>query len=767
MDSQDKRRYLQKIASFYDAYYYSHSCGSPWKTGSSAGDEGSWQTFFTEIAEHILQTMHPTTVLDAGCGLGLLVHLLRQRGVAAYGIDISEYALQNAYPEALPHCRLGSLANAGTFDPPFPQRYDLIVCIEVLEHLPPHEAASAVANLCQRTDDILFSSSPFDYREITHLNVQPPEYWASLFAGQGFFRDADFDASFISHWAVRFRRSEEPIEQVVRQYERKFFPLWKENIDLRLQGLDLQKKLAYSEQIIQDLSAQLQAYESTQAAGSGGPEEQPASETTPAAPPKSILIISQDIVGQRMAGPGIRYYSLAKVLSREFDVTLAVPCPADLSMENPRLHLVQYEIGNWQTIYPLIQGNEERPKADVVLTSDHLVALHLDFYNLDIPIIIDGYDPHMAEWLEAVSYNPEEMFKNWQPYSNNLMHQYLVGDFFIVASERQRDWWLGLLENAGRLNPWNYEHDPSFRKLLDVVPIGLPENPPFHTRQVIRGVRPGIGEQDKIILWGGGLWMWLDPLTAIRAIDRVWKIRQDVRLIFPGTHRPMPGQVHPPTHYNEARLEAERLGLLDKAVFFSDWIDYADWPNVLLESDLAVTLHYEDTLEAHLAFRIRLLDCIWAGLPVITTSGDITGELIQQYNLGEVVRSQDVPGLAQKITLLLEIPRQVFQQRASFARTQMTWEKAAQPIIRFCREPRRAPDKEFSKRRIGYPYFLEEPPLVEDNAHLQALVIHTLGEREHYLRQNQELLELVQAFERRRIVRFLDWLVNLKRRLKL
>lgn len=771
------QEFIKQLASFYDAYYYSHSCGTPWVSGASAGDETAWLIFFSGIADRIIQTIHPKTVLDAGCGLGLLVHLLRQRGVDAYGIDISEYALENAYPAARPYCRLGSIAeenvltNISSVTQSFPQTYDLIVCIEVLEHLPPHEAALAVAFLCQHSRDILFSSSPYDYKEVSHLNVQPPDYWASLFARHAYYRDPDFDASFISHWSVRFRHTDEPVERIVGQYERKFYPLWKENLDLRQQGLDLQKKLAYSQQIIQDLSAQLTTSpKNDQPAPTQpqtGSEISSAAAPTQTSPTTSILILSQDVVGQRMAGPGIRYYSLARILSREFDVTLAIPCPPDKTLENPHLHLVQYQIDDWQTIFQLIQGNQEYRKADILLSSDHLVALHRDFYNLDIPIIIDGYDPHMAEWLEAVAYDPGQQLTNWQPYANNLMHQYLVGDFFIVASERQRDWWLGLLENAGRINPWNYSHDPSFRRLIDVVPFGLPENPPLHTRQIIRGVWPGIRDKDKLILWGGGLWMWLDPLTAIRAIARVWQTRQDVRLIFPGSHRPMPGGAAPPTHLEEARLEAERLGLLQKAVFFSDWIDYADWPNVLMESDLALTLHSEITLEAHLAFRARTLDCIWAGLPLIATRGDITGDIIQHYGLGAVINPQDSATLAQEIIQLLEIPRPVFQQRAALARAQMTWEKAAEPLIRFCHHPRRAPDKEYTNRRIGYPYFLEEPPLLEDNAHLQAFVVHTMQEREHYLLQNKELFDLVRAFERRRIVRFLDWLVNIKRRLGL
>ncbi len=236
-------------ARMYDAYYYAHACGRPYQR-----DE-HWLGFFDGIAGHIVQNIQPRTVLDAGCAWGFLVEGLRQRGVEAYGVDISEYALENVHPDIRPFCWAASVAE------PFPQRYDLIVSIEVLEHMPQDQAEKAVENLCRFSDDVLFSSTPFDYREATHFNVQPPEYWAEQFAFQGFFRDIDFDATFLTPWAVRFRRSQEPLPRRVREYERKFFFLWKENSDLRSLIVEMRDQLASSEQQLGKLHARLAANE--------------------------------------------------------------------------------------------------------------------------------------------------------------------------------------------------------------------------------------------------------------------------------------------------------------------------------------------------------------------------------------------------------------------------------------------------------------------------------------------------------------------------
>jgi len=220
----------------YDAYYFAHGCGEPYQRSPV------WLSLFRSFAERIVADIRPGSVLDAGCAMGFLVEALRQRGVEAWGVDISEYAIGNVHPDIQTYCWAGSVAEA------FPQTYDLIVCIEVLEHLSAREAEKAVENLCRHTGQVLFSSTPLDYKEATHFNVQPPEYWAELFARHGFFRDVDFDASFLTPWAVLFCHRNAPLHRLVRAYERKYWLLWKENTDLRRLVVEMRDELAASEQ---------------------------------------------------------------------------------------------------------------------------------------------------------------------------------------------------------------------------------------------------------------------------------------------------------------------------------------------------------------------------------------------------------------------------------------------------------------------------------------------------------------------------------------
>jgi len=200
----------RKLASHYGEWYYAERVGDePYHRGNEA-----WHAFFGGIADAIVAQLQPRTVLDAGCGIGFLVEALRARGVEAFGFDVSEYAISCVPEELRPYCTVASITDELDRD------YDLVVCIEVLEHLPAESAEAAVANLARHTDAVLFSSTPDDFREPTHLNVRPLEHWVALFARHGLFRDPDLDVDFVAPHALVLRRAGQTAPIVARQYER-------------------------------------------------------------------------------------------------------------------------------------------------------------------------------------------------------------------------------------------------------------------------------------------------------------------------------------------------------------------------------------------------------------------------------------------------------------------------------------------------------------------------------------------------------------------
>ena len=181
--------------------------------------EGSVYTegFLTAVADYIVEGLHPKSVLDAGCAMGYLVAALRDRGVEAYGVDISEYAISKVREDIRPYCAVGSLTEP--LPDGLPKRYDLVVTIEVLEHLYEEDGKQAIHNLCALSDRIIFSSTPDDFAERTHVNVQQREYWARLFAAEGFFDDLGYRPTYLTAYASCFKKSGCLLRQI-EDYER-------------------------------------------------------------------------------------------------------------------------------------------------------------------------------------------------------------------------------------------------------------------------------------------------------------------------------------------------------------------------------------------------------------------------------------------------------------------------------------------------------------------------------------------------------------------
>ncbi len=397
------------------------------------------------------------------------------------------------------------------------------------------------------------------------------------------------------------------------------------------------------------------------------------------------LVIANDLIGERMAGPAIRALELSRALHRAgLAVTLAVPGSVEQSESFP---LLSYDTPG--------QSLRQAAEQAATLVVQGLVLAHYPFLAaVDRPIVIDIYDPFVLENLAARAHQtrPTRVRSHWSDLEA-LVGQLRRGDFFICASERQRDYWLGLLTALGRINPATYDDDHTLRRLIDVVPFGLPEDEPRANGPALRGVVPGIDERSFVVLWGGGIWNWLDPLTLIRAVAAVVRDRPRVRLVFMGTGAPTRFQPDTSMARRAENLAAE-LGLLGQVVHFeAGWVPYHRRAGLLLEADVGTSFH-QPHIETHFAFRTRVLDYIWAGLPMLLTAGDILADLVASEGLGQVVPPGDVDAAALALRRLVDEPGGKSAHEAAFARLRpsLTWSSVAQPLIQFVRQPRRAPD---------------------------------------------------------------------------
>ena len=391
-------------------------------------------------------------------------------------------------------------------------------------------------------------------------------------------------------------------------------------------------------------------------------------------PRPHLLIVSNDVVDTLMAGPGMRYLEMARALSDHLDVTLAVP--AETTIEVSGVHLVQYSEQRPGSLHVLVENSA------VALISGYMVEKFPFLQHTRTRLVVDFYDPFVLENLHYYTSDPlsaQERFNRQAVGITNRLAQ--IGDFFICGSERQRDFWMGVLTANGRVNPRTFNLDPSLRSVIDVVGIGFPDRDPS-PRPMLRGINPSFPAESRIVLWGGGIWDWLDPLTLVRAWPQVIAQHSEARLVFLGTRHPNPLV---PRHKVAQRTEelAAEIGEKDRTIFFYEWLPYHEREGLLCEADVGVVLHPEH-VETRYSIRTRVLDYLWARLPVLVSDGDVTSEWVRQYGLGQVVPPCDAAAVARSLCAMLERPKQAWAPAFDPLPDVFSWPRVVEPLRRYC-----------------------------------------------------------------------------------
>jgi glycosyltransferase involved in cell wall biosynthesis len=403
------------------------------------------------------------------------------------------------------------------------------------------------------------------------------------------------------------------------------------------------------------------------------------------------LLVTLDELGEEIGGNAIRSAELASLLTAHAEVTLAAPGsnPSWLS----RVRYVPFEPANPRSLRP------ELAAADVIVTPPQGPLFNAWLRRSPARVVYDVYDPHPLEALETYAEVSSARARLWSTVAlDQLLEALHTGHHFMCASERQRDLLIGMLLAARLIGRPEYRRDPTLRTLIDVVPFGVPEAPPRRVPGAGVTTRfEAIGADDEVILWNGGIWNWLDPETAIRAVARLAERRSRVRLVFMG--RP-PLQRQGSETARAAQELAAELGILDRIVFFNDrWVPYADRDSWLMDAACALSTQ-QDHLEARYSFRTRLLDCFWAGLPVVCTQGDELSERVSREDLGASVPPGDVAATAAALEGVLERGRSDYARRLEQVAAEYRWSRIASPLIRYVtsRDPSTPPGRRLAAR---------------------------------------------------------------------
>ena len=161
---------------------------------------------------------------------------------------------------------------------------------------------------------------------------------------------------------------------------------------------------------------------------------------------------------------------------------------------------------------------------------------------------------------------------------------------------------------------------------------------------------------------------------------------------------------------------------------------------------MALTLHF-DTVETRLAFRSRVLEYIWADLPTVATGGDATSELLARYDLGVVVPQGDVAAVTAALDQLLRAPRGARAAQFAAARAELTWTRAAAPLVAYCRAPWRSADRLVDQADPA----LAPEPYYDPLATLR--------------RERDQWRSMAEGYARGRVMRALQWVGETKQRI--
>ena len=391
---------------------------------------------------------------------------------------------------------------------------------------------------------------------------------------------------------------------------------------------------------------------------------------------RRVVILAPEPIRPKMAGMGIRALELARVLRSEFDVRLLVGNDlaeaASVSGDIPVVALTPGRLA------------AAAVNADAAVVSGH--AANWWFHQVPgVPVAADLYDPFFVENLHYASTLGEAT----SVHDRNTLELALArADFFLCASPEQRLFYAGALYTAGRVGPRNFPADPTLSDLLAVVPFGVPGEPASGDRAAGRRLL-NVPPEGPLVFFGG-IYDWYEPDLLLEAWPGVLRRHPDAKLLF--FENPNP-ETTPQRVYGRARERARAIDPQGRSILFSPWLPYASRADLYAAVDLLVSISSEG-LERDLAFRTRLLDAAWGGLPSLSVAGGPLARELEEAGAGRRVTGR-ASVLADALTQMLSDPAAREKGAAAARRfaAARAWPLVAAPLAAWCREARVDPGR--------------------------------------------------------------------------
>lgn len=316
-------------------------------------------------------------------------------------------------------------------------------------------------------------------------------------------------------------------------------------------------------------------------------------------------------------GGGIRAWRLAKGLqAHKVQVEVAIPYNFELDKhEHEGITLSRWEyseefkakMNSFDSVVLLYSRGD---------LADY-VCKHLED---NVQLIVDLYVPI---YIEVSARDSADKVTEYNGFQRDLAYwntAFKRGDLFLYANQNQLLYYLGVLSALGRLNPLTYKEN-----LLVHLPLGTEKLKSDKYVEKIKGQIPGISLKDKVIIWFGSIYPWFEIEQLYAAYKKFVSKNPEYKLLILGGKNPFNNLPDFIKKYEFIFNESKKDGLLNKSIFFQDWVPYEERFDWLRSGDSVIVINKEG-IENLVAWRTRTLDIITSQTVIMTNGGDPISE---------------------------------------------------------------------------------------------------------------------------------------------
>lgn len=234
-----------------------------------------------------------------------------------------------------------------------------------------------------------------------------------------------------------------------------------------------------------------------------------------------------------------------------------------------------------------------------------------------VQLILDAYVPIYVEVSARESKDIDHEYRHYLDDVKRFNQVLKRGDYFLCANEVQKSFYTGVLSALSIVNPRSYREDR-----IIIAPFGIHDVPAKAVENPYRKI--GIKESDFVVMWFGGLYPWFrieELLDAILTLSR----NKDFKFVVVGGKNPFNPNPDFFRQYEKARAFATEHKLLDKSLFFVDWVDFDKRINWFKHADVVVSLNQPGEENGY-SWRTRVMDFVWGELAIVTNGGDPLSE---------------------------------------------------------------------------------------------------------------------------------------------